>query len=141
MMAKLEKGKEKLQKVRNTNVEHEREVYQRIEVPRMKKNEMFKQSVSLVWIVYMRLTRRSQSIKAARIIFGKARKSALVTSHIYVASALMEYYVNKDAVVAGKIFEAGLKQFPINEDPQAADFISHYIEFLKCLNDDNSNID
>ncbi|KAJ3252779.1 mRNA 3'-end-processing protein rna14 [Boothiomyces macroporosus] len=134
----MEDDGEAREREREIAKEHEREVYQRIEVPRMKKNEMFKQSVSLVWIVYMRLTRRSQSIKAARIIFGKARKSTLVTSHIYVASALMEYYVNKDAVVAGKIFEAGLKQFPINEDPQAADFISHYIEFLKCLNDDNN---
>ncbi|KAJ3269702.1 mRNA 3'-end-processing protein rna14 [Terramyces sp. JEL0728] len=134
----MEDDGEAREREREIAKEHEKEVYQRVEVPRLKKNEMFKQSVSLVWIVYMRLTRRSQSIKAARIVFGKARKSTLVTSHVYVASALMEYYVNKDAVVAGKIFEAGLKAFPINEDPHAADFISHYIEFLKGLNDDNN---
>jgi Suppressor of forked protein (Suf) len=50
----------------------------------------------------------------------------------------MEYHVNKDPVVAGKIFEVGLKNFNLKEDAEAASYISHYIDFLIGLNDDNS---
>jgi cleavage stimulation factor subunit 3 len=50
----------------------------------------------------------------------------------------MEYYVNKDPVVAGKIFEVGLKTFPLTEDPYATQYVLHYLEFLMCLNDDNN---
>lgn len=46
--------------------------------------------------------------------------------------------MNKDAVVAGKIFEVGMKQFPLNEDPQATNYVSHYLDYLMCLNDDTS---
>ncbi|KAI8897597.1 hypothetical protein BC833DRAFT_649433 [Globomyces pollinis-pini] len=118
--------------------EQEKEIYQRIEVPRQEKLDQLKQASSLVWIIYMRLTRRSQNIRAARLVFGKARKSTFITSHVFISSALMEYYVNKDPVVAGKIFELGLKSFPIAEDPQAAEYVLHYLDFLMCLNDDNN---
>jgi cleavage stimulation factor subunit 3 len=50
----------------------------------------------------------------------------------------MEYYVNKDAAVAGKIFEVGLKTFPLDKDPNAPQYVLHYLEFLMCLNDDNN---
>jgi cleavage stimulation factor subunit 3 len=50
----------------------------------------------------------------------------------------MEYYVNKDPVVAGKIFEVGLKTFPLTEDPYATQYVLHYLEILMCLNDDNN---
>jgi hypothetical protein len=50
----------------------------------------------------------------------------------------MEFYVNKDAGVASKIFEYGLKQFPLNEDSEAVVYVDHYLDFLMCLNDDNS---
>jgi cleavage stimulation factor subunit 3 len=62
----------------------------------------------------------------------------LITSHVYTASALIEFYVNKDAVVAGKIFELGIKTFNIGEDEYATTFICRYLDFLICLNDDNS---
>jgi cleavage stimulation factor subunit 3 len=50
----------------------------------------------------------------------------------------MEYYVNKDSAVAGKIFEVGLKTFPLAEDPNSTQYVLHYLEFLMCLNDDNN---
>lgn len=123
--------------------DHEREVYTRVEKTRLARIKSFKEGISLVWIVYMRLTRRSQSIRAARVIFSRARKSALVTFHVFVASALMEFYVNKDPVVAGKIFEVGLKTFPVSStvEEDGGDgvlYILKYIDFLMCLNDDNS---
>lgn len=46
--------------------------------------------------------------------------------------------MNKDPVVAGKIFEVGLKTFPMNEDSQAVGYVLQYLDFLMCLNDDNS---
>jgi cleavage stimulation factor subunit 3 len=71
-------------------------------------------------------------------VFSRARKSNLITNHVFVASALMEYYVNKDPVVAGKIFELGMKTFPLNEDEGSTEYILRYLDFLMCLNDDNN---
>lgn len=47
--------------------------------------------------------------------------------------ALMEYHTNKDAAVAIRIFELGLKQF--SED---VDYVIKYLQFLLSINDDNS---
>jgi cleavage stimulation factor subunit 3 len=140
---------ERRERERDLKKEHDREVSSRVEKPREVKVEIIKQAYTLMWIVYMRLTRRSQSIKAARLVFSKSRKSNLITSHVFVASgksdvlikALMEFYVNKDPVVAGKIFEVGLKTFPLNEDKQAVGYVLQYLDFLMCLNDDNSKFD
>lgn len=113
----------------------------RVNTPRARETSHLKRVVSLVWIVYMRLTRRSQSIRSARLVFSRARKCEIITSHVFVASALMEYYVNKDAGVAGKIFEIGLKTFPLGAEGEAdggVGYIMRYIEFLICLNDDNN---
>lgn len=129
---------ERREREREIQKEHDNEVYERVEIVRQKKVEEIKCSVSLTWIIYMRLTRRSQNIKAARQVFSKARKSPLITNHVYTASALMEFYVNKDQVVAGKIFELGMKTFNMSEDIHAPAFILRYIDFLICLNDDNN---
>ena len=132
---------ERREREREFQKELDREVHQRVQVKRLKKIQEVKESISLTWIIYMRFSRRSQNIKAARQVFSRARKSNLITNHVFTASALMEFYVNKDAVVAGKIFELGMKTFNIAEDPYAAEFISRYIDFLICLNDDNSTFD
>ncbi|CAJ0635957.1 15600_t:CDS:10 [Entrophospora sp. SA101] len=81
----------------------------------------------------MRFERRIGGMKAARTMFSKARKSPYCTHHVFIASAMMEYHCNKDLVVAGKIFELGLKTF-IN-DP---DYVVQYLDFLISLNDDNN---
>lgn len=49
------------------------------------------------------------------------------------SQALMEYHCTKDAVVATKIFEIGLKTF--GEDAQ---FVVRYLGFLISINDENS---
>ncbi|WVO21992.1 mRNA 3'-end-processing protein RNA14 [Cryptococcus decagattii] len=89
--------------------------------------------ISVVWIMYMRFARRAEGIKAARGVFGKARKSPHLTWHVFEASALMEYHTNKDAAVAIRIFELGLKQF--SED---VDYVIKYLQFLLSINDDNN---
>jgi cleavage stimulation factor subunit 3 len=80
---------EKRERERELQKEHEKEIELRVEVQRKRRISQLKQSTTLVWIVYMRLTRRSQSIRAARLVFSKARKSDLVTSHVFTASGMI----------------------------------------------------
>ncbi|KAL1924490.1 uncharacterized protein VTP21DRAFT_4144 [Calcarisporiella thermophila] len=88
---------------------------------------------SLVWIMYMNFAKRAEGITGARQVFRKARKFEHCTYHVFLASALMEYFCSKDRTVAGKIFEFGLKSF--SDDP---DYAAHYLEFLLMLNDSNN---
>jgi cleavage stimulation factor subunit 3 len=44
----------------------------------------------------------------------------------------MEYHCNKDAGVAGRVFELGLKSF------NDAEYIREYLAYLIRINDDNS---
>lgn len=89
--------------------------------------------ITLVYIQYIRFTRRTDSLKSARAIFKRARDDDRCGHHIYIASALMEYHCNKDHTVACKIFELGLKKF--NDNP---DFILSYINFMNSLNEENN---
>jgi len=74
-----------------------------------------------------------KGIKAARSIFGKARRGTHLTWHLYEASAMMEFHSNKDSAVAIKIFDLGTKKFP-NE----VDFVMKHLQFLLSINDDTS---
>ncbi|KAK4688663.1 cleavage stimulation factor subunit 3, partial [Tremellales sp. Uapishka_1] len=89
--------------------------------------------LSLVWIMYMRFARRAEGIKAARLVFGKARKSPHTTWQCYEASAMMEYHTNKDSAVAIRIFEFGLKLFAEN-----VAYVIKYLRFLLHINDDTN---
>lgn len=89
----------------------------------------------VVWVMYMRFARRAEGIKAARGVFGKARKSPHPTWHIFEASAMMEYHANKDSAVAIRIFELGFKLF--SED---VDYVVRYLNFLLSINDDTSEL-
>lgn len=108
---------------------------ERTKIEESKRHEIneFSQAYSLVWIMLMRFTRRTEGIKSARLIFSKARKSIYCTYHVFVASALMEYHCSKDQAIAGKIFELGLKNFIYNPE-----YVSQYLDFLIQLNDDNN---
>jgi cleavage stimulation factor subunit 3 len=94
-----------------------------------------KTATGVVWVMYMRFARRAEGLKAARLVFGKARKSPNPTWHIFEASALMEYHSNKDQAVAVRIFEFGLKLF--SEDVH---FVMSYLNFLLSINDDTSEL-
>lgn len=89
--------------------------------------------LTLVYIQWMRFTRRTEGLKAARIIFKRAREEKRVGHQIYTAAALMEYHCTKDQAIACKIFELGLKKF--NTCP---DFILSYIHFMNTLNEENN---
>jgi len=91
------------------------------------------ESLSLVYIQYIFFARRAHGVKAAREIFKRARKNQLITHHVFVAAALMEYRVSKDANIARKIFEYGLKKFI-----DTPNYILKYLELLDHLNKDNN---
>ncbi|KTW27222.1 cleavage polyadenylation factor subunit RNA14 [Pneumocystis jirovecii RU7] len=106
---------------------------QNIEKQGIEELNKLSKNTSVVWSVFMRAVRRAEGIKAARQVFGKARKAPNQTYHIYVASALMEYHCSKDSTIASKIFDLGLKSF--GNDP---DYVLHYLTFLINTNDDTN---
>ncbi|CAG8511165.1 16461_t:CDS:10, partial [Racocetra persica] len=117
-------------RIKEKELEKERS---KVEESRQHEIDELSRAYSLVWIMLMRFTRRTEGIKSARLIFSKARKSNYCTYHVFVASALMEYHCSKDQVIAGKIFELGLKNFIYNPE-----YVSQYLDFLIQLNDDNN---
>lgn len=86
----------------------------------------------LVWIQYMYFTRRVYSNNKAREVFFRARQSENCCYQVYVAAALMEFYVNKEEKVARNIFELGLKRYS-----QDVPFLLQYVEFLIHRNEEN----
>ncbi|WRT67126.1 uncharacterized protein IL334_004092 [Kwoniella shivajii] len=104
-----------------------------VEERRGKEVEELMKGVNVGWIMYMRFARRVEGIKGARAIFGKARKSAYLTWHIFEASAMMEYHGNKDHGVAIRIFELGLKLFS-----EEVEYVIKYLQFLLSVNDDTN---
>ncbi|KAJ1309611.1 hypothetical protein OPQ81_006383 [Rhizoctonia solani] len=95
-------------------------------------NEL-KSELGVVWIMHMRFARRSEGLKPARTIFGKARKDKHIFWNVYEAAALMEYHCTKAPDVATKIFELGLKVFSDNPD-----YVLRYLGFLISINDENN---
>ncbi|GMK56794.1 hypothetical protein CspeluHIS016_0306340 [Cutaneotrichosporon spelunceum] len=95
--------------------------------------EAAKTAAGTAWVMYMRFARRSEGLKSARLVFGKARKSPYITWHVFQASALMEYHSNKDAGVAVRIFELGVRNFA-----ESVPFVIGYLEFLLSINDDTN---
>lgn len=92
--------------------------------------KLLQRTVSFSWIALMRAMRRIQgngSIEAktgSRFIFAEARQRGMITSEVYVASALIEHMVYKDKS-GTKIFERGAKLFPTDE--------TYLLEYLKHL--------
>lgn len=147
-----------LYQIEQGNIEDAKKVYQRsvsvlsnslllhfqyldfLELHNMKEeaDELYKQLLNksqnnvLVWIQYMNFCRRVIGIQASRKVFFKARKIPSISYHIYVAAAQLEYYINKDPVVARNIFELGYHQFERN-----LSFLQHYIQFLFHRNEDS----
>jgi len=98
--------------------------------------ELLKRTISYVWAAKMRAFRRvqgqgapKQAKKGFRGVFADARPRGMLTSEVYVASALLEHHCYRD-VAATKIFERGLKLFPVDEL-----FALEYVKHLVSIND------
>lgn len=101
--------------------------------------ELISKTISFTWIALMRAMRRVQgkgspkdAVGGSRKIFADARGRGKITSDVYVAAALIEHHVYKDAA-GTKIFERGAKLFP--ED---AAFTLEYLKHLLSINDTTS---
>eukprot|EP00879_Flechtneria_rotunda_P025212 GHRR01026781.1.p1 GENE.GHRR01026781.1~~GHRR01026781.1.p1 ORF type:complete len:542 (+),score=148.52 GHRR01026781.1:427-2052(+) len=86
---------------------------------------------ALVWVQYMRFSRRIESINFARRLFIRARK-ARCPWQVYVASALMEWRIAQQRDVARKIFEKGLEMHDFATTPE---YILEYADFLCNIGD------
>ncbi|CAG0913045.1 unnamed protein product [Notodromas monacha] len=111
------------------NYENAHGIYNRV----LESRESERHDPSLAYIQCMRFARRAEGIKAARAIFKKVREDERVSYHVYVASALMEYYGSKDTSIALRIFDLGLRKFP-----SVPGYILAYLDFLLHLNDNEA---
>jgi len=97
--------------------------------------DLLKRTISFAWIALMRAMRRIQGNGAksqaggSRAIFADARPKGMLTSEVYVASALIEHHVYNDKS-GTKIFEKGAKLFPLDET-----FILEYLKHLISIPD------
>lgn len=103
--------------------------------------EILKRTISYVWVAKMRAFRRVQGQgrpfkkgeppgpKGLRGIFADARPRGFLSSDVYIASALMEWYCYRDPA-ATKIFERGMKLFPTDEI-----FVVEYLKHLIAVGD------
>lgn len=90
---------------------------------------------AIIYIQYQKFVRRKYGVDRARQVFVKAAKSENCSYHVYVASALMEFQINKNAQVAVKVFERGLKNPKFMQEPA---YILEYLKLLEHLNDRNN---
>ncbi|VDN02352.1 unnamed protein product [Thelazia callipaeda] len=88
---------------------------------------------TLAYIQLMKFKRRTEGVQFARAVFKRARQDSRCKFHIFVASALMEYYCSKDTDIAIRVFDMGLKKYA-NEPEYAL----AYVNFLSHLNEDNN---
>eukprot|EP00727_Mastigamoeba_balamuthi_P006661 m51a1_g2615 putative tetratricopeptide repeat domain containing protein (713) ;mRNA; r:517754-520562 len=87
----------------------------------------------LAWIHFMRFARRAESMEEARKVFLRARKSPECSMHVFVASAMMEFFQNKDATIARRIFDTGMKQYS-----KDVGYVKRYAELLTHMNEDGN---
>lgn len=100
-------------------------------------SQLLSRTISYVWIAMARAMRRiqgkgNQTDGGLRKVFTDARQKGRLTSDVYVAVALLESVVYKDAVGA-KIFERGARLFPNDEY-----FMIEYLKFLHSKDDTTS---
>uniref|UniRef100_A0A8R1XKN9 Suf domain-containing protein n=1 Tax=Onchocerca volvulus TaxID=6282 RepID=A0A8R1XKN9_ONCVO len=88
---------------------------------------------TLAYIQLMKFVRRTEGVQYARAIFKRARQDSRCKFHIFVSSALMEYYCSKDTDIAMRVFDMGLKKY--GDEPEYA---LAYVDFLSHLNEDNN---
>ncbi|ODV90663.1 hypothetical protein CANCADRAFT_19630, partial [Tortispora caseinolytica NRRL Y-17796] len=86
--------------------------------------------ITAAYAIFMRAEKRMSSIETARSVFTEARKLPYATYHIFVESAYMEFYNDKDSPVPVKVFEMGMRKFS-----KVIKYVEHYFDFLIATND------
>ncbi|CCH60436.1 hypothetical protein TBLA_0C06430 [Henningerozyma blattae CBS 6284] len=93
---------------------------------------IYKQRYLLTYIycMYMNTMKRNLGLSAARSVFGKCRKlKSILTHHIYIENAYLEFNNQLDYKTPCKVLELGLKYF--QED---GIYINKYLDFLISIN-------
>ncbi|VDK73511.1 unnamed protein product [Litomosoides sigmodontis] len=90
---------------------------------------------TLAYIQLMKFVRRTEGVQYARAVFKRARQDPRCKFHIFVASALMEYYCSKDTDIAIRVFDMGLKKY--GHEPEYA---LAYVDFLSHLNGSRNSL-
>ena len=85
---------------------------------------------TLIWIQYMRFTRRVDGIMAARKLFLRARKWPGLQWQAFAASAALEWSHEAKSQIPRNIFELGLKTHM--QEPM---YVLEYAKFLRGLGD------
>jgi len=80
-----------------------------------------------------RATRRVAGIKAARAVFARARTSAVLTPAVFLASASLEAYANREPSTAARVLKLGQRRFPSDGGYAVA-----YLDFMQRISDDNN---
>lgn len=87
-----------------------------------------------VYILWQRAARRLEGVEGARAVFAQARKASHATADVYLASAYLEYFANRQLPVARNILEAGRKRFPTD-----ASYALSCVDLLSYI-DDSTNV-
>lgn len=88
---------------------------------------------ALVFVEYQRMERRLSGVKAARLVFRRARKHERCTWQVFASAARLEFHSNNEIDAARNIFELGMKQYS-----NVADYVLAYADLLNCFNDNNN---
>ncbi|KAI9728344.1 MAG: mRNA 3'-end-processing protein rna14 [Chrysothrix sp. TS-e1954] len=102
--------------------------------------KLVNRTITFAWTALMNAIRRVQGrgstvsdIPGSRGIFGDARKRGRLTSEIYVASALTEYYSYQDTNISTKIFDRGMRLY-LDDETIALEYIKHLIHINDITN-------
>lgn len=116
------------------------EAFRRSSSSRFEEHSFFRPSTSkkkvrpLSWIRYMLFCRQTKDTQSAREVFIRARKAGpSCTYHVFLAAAQMEWRLNQEIDIAGKIFAVGFRQFS-----HIVPYIHAYLDFLQAINDHNN---
>ncbi len=85
------------------------------------------------YIQLERATRRVQGIKAARAVFARARASNVLSPAVFLSSASLEAYANREPSTAARVLKLGQRRFPLDGGYAAA-----YLDFMQRISDDNN---
>ena len=80
-----------------------------------------------------RTTRRVAGIKAARAVFARARTSPVLSPAVFLASASLEAYANREPSTAARVLKLGQRRFP-----QDGGYAVAYLDFMQRISDDNN---
>lgn len=89
--------------------------------------------LTYIYCIFMNIIKRSSGLTNARSVFGKCRKlKNLLTHHVYIENAYLEFQNQISYKTPCKVLELGLKYFQND-----GTYINKYLDFLILVNRDS----